>query len=423
MNNVLTQITFRSLPIEATIIQGLEEAGYTYCTPIQHQTLPFALQGLDVAGQAQTGTGKTAAFLIAMFQRLLSHKSNDRGAPRGVVLAPTRELAIQIHREAMLLGRHCGLRIGLVYGGADYVGQLKQVKDGLDLLIGTPGRMLDFYKQRAFHLRNVQVVVLDEADQMLDLGFIRDIRYLLRRMPPPTKRQGLLFSATLSFRVVELAYEHMNKPEMIRIEPEQVAADTVEQYAYYPANEQKIPLLIHLMETLKPGRSLIFVNTRRVAEQVEASLNANGLVCGMLTGDVPQPKRQRLLKDFQDDKLPRLVATDVAARGLHIPDVSHVFNYDLPHEAESYVHRIGRTARFGASGDAVSFVCEEYVYSLPEIEAFVGHKIPVRPIPTEQLSSMKLVKARPKARSRSKSRPPGRGQSGSGNRRNKTSKR
>ncbi len=389
MEKLLTKTTFRSLPIADSILQGLDDAGYTHCTPIQKKTLPIALQRHDVAGQAQTGTGKTAAFLVATFQRLLLDAGEKNRGLRALIVAPTRELAIQIHQEAQLLGKYTGLRIGLVYGGAGYAEQLKEVSEGVDILVGTPGRIIDFFKQKAFHLKEIEVVVLDEADRMFDLGFISDIRYLLRRMPKPAKRLGLLFSATLSYRVTELAYEHMNQPELIQIEPEQIAVKAIRQSAYYPSNEQKMPLLIHLLRTMDPFRSIIFVNTRKAADKVDAALSANGFDCGAISGDVPQQKRQRMLERFRGNKLAVLVATDVAARGLHIPDVSHIFNFDLPQDAEDYVHRIGRTARFGAAGEAVSFVCEEYVYSLPEIEAYIGHKIPMRPVPVDQLEVVK----------------------------------
>jgi ATP-dependent RNA helicase RhlB len=256
------------------------------------------------------------------------------------------------------------------------------------VIIGTPGRIIDFYRQNAFTLDNVQVMVMDEADRMFDLGFIKDIRYLLRRMPAPDKRLNMLFSATLSYKVTELAYEHMNNPVLIRIESEDVTSKAIEQYAYCPSNEQKLPLLIGILNNHQPQRSIIFVNTKRCAEQLEDYLNSNGYKTAALSGDVPQEKRQRLLNDFQENKITLLVATDVAARGLHIADVSHVFNYDLPQDVEDYVHRIGRTARFGASGVAISFICEEYAYSMPDIEGYIEQKIPIKPIDKELLADI-----------------------------------
>ena len=259
----------------------------------------------------------------------------------------------------------------------DYDKQRRTLAAGVDVLIGTPGRTIDFFRQHVFDLRHVQVMVLDEADRMFDLGFIKDIRFLLRRLPAPEHRLNMLFSATLSHRVLELAYEHMNDPELIRIEPERITAERVRQVIYYPAMEEKAALLVHLLRKGAATRTLVFVNTKRLAERLERLLRANGVVASAMSGDVPQRKRMRMLREFHDGKLAALVATDVAARGLHIPDVSHVFNYDLPQDPEDYVHRIGRTARAGAAGDAVSFGCEQYVESLPDIEAFIGHRIPV----------------------------------------------
>jgi len=382
--------TFASLGLDPRIMQGIRDAGFTTTTPIQAQTLPVALQSRDVAGQAQTGTGKTAAFLVAMYQALLTRPPAPGAAPtsvRALILAPTRELAVQIHHDAETLGRHTGLRNAVVYGGVDYEKQRRQLADGVDVLIGTPGRLIDYFKQRVFDLRHAHVLVLDEADRMFDLGFIADIRYVLRRLPPPEKRQSMLFSATLSYRVLELAYEHMNNPELVRIEPDKRTADRVRQIIYFPAMEEKTPLLIGLLRRAEARRTLVFVNTKRVAERLESVLRANGFHAQAISGDVPQQKRLRFLRDFHNGDLAVLIATDVASRGLHIPDVSHVFNYDLPQDAADYVHRIGRTARAGAEGDAISFGCEEYAVSLPEIEEYLGHRIPSATVSAELLAT------------------------------------
>ncbi len=376
----LSETAFDDLDLPPQVRQGIEDTGFSHCTPIQAQALPVALKGLDVAGQAQTGTGKTAAFLIALYTHLLRHppaENRRANQPRALVIAPTRELAIQIHKDAEVLGRHTGLSQGLIYGGVDYDKQRKQLAEGIDVLIGTPGRIIDYHKQHVFDLRALQVMVLDEADRMFDLGFIKDIRYLFRRMPKPELRLSMLFSATLSHRVRELAYEHMNNPQSVSIETEQVTADRVKQEVFYPANEEKIPLLLGLLARHRPERSIVFVNTKRSAEEVQAWLIGNGHKVEMLSGDVPQKKRQRLLSQFEAGEFNVLIATDVAARGLHIPDVSHVFNYDLPQSAEDYVHRIGRTARAGAEGDAISFACEDSAFYLPDIEAYIGQKIPL----------------------------------------------
>jgi ATP-dependent RNA helicase RhlB len=388
----LTETSFSSFSLPAELMQGIEDSGFSMCTPIQAETLPVALQGRDIAGQAQTGTGKTAAFLIAVYNHLLTHEVDSRrrpNQPRTLILAPTRELAIQIHHDALVIGKHTGLRLGLAYGGTGYEQQRDAISTGVDILVGTPGRLIDYFKQHVFDLKMIQALVLDEADRMFDLGFIKDIRYLIRRCPPPEQRLGLLFSATLSHRVQELAYEHMNNPVHIDIEPEKVTADRVRQVLYHTANEEKIPLLVGILNHVDPHRSIVFVNTKRTAERVWSYLEGNGFKCAVLSGDVPQTKRQRLLREFQNGELPVLIATDVAARGLHIPDVSHVFNYDLPQDAEDYVHRIGRTARVGKDGDAVSFACENFVYSLPEIEAYIGRKIPVEPVPDGYVAELK----------------------------------
>ncbi len=379
--NHLTTISFTALGLTDSLLESLEDAGLTYCTPIQAATLPLALKGMDIAGQAQTGTGKTAAFLLATLHYLMEKPvDEDKVGPWAIILAPTRELALQIHKDAELLGKYTGLACTAVYGGIGYESQRRKLEGGVDVIIGTPGRIIDYHKQGVFTLKNIEVVVLDEADRMFDLGFVADIRYLLRRMPPPGQRINMLFSATLSARVLELAYEHMNDPQIIKIESDQITADKVRQVLYHVASNDKIPLLLGIMHQQSPTRSIVFVNTKRAAERVTGYLLGNGLDAEMLSGDIPQNKRQQLLERFQRGELPILVATDVAARGLHIPDVSHVINFDLPQDQEDYVHRIGRTARIGASGDAISFACEQYVYSLPDIENFIGQKIPVAPI-------------------------------------------
>ena len=391
----LTETRFCNLELSDSILLGLNDAAFNHCTPIQDKALPLLLRSKDIAGQAQTGTGKTATFLLATFQHLLNDESEAIKNPRALILAPTRELAIQIHKDALSLSKHLNLKFALIYGGTDYQKQLDTLKSNIDIIIGTPGRIIDFYKQNAFTLDHIQVTVMDEADRMFDLGFIKDIRYLLHRMPAPEQRLNMLFSATLSYKVTELAYEHMNNPILIRIESEEVTSKAIQQSAYCPANEQKIPLLIGLLNHHQPQRSIIFVNTKRCAELLDDTLNANGYKTAALSGDVPQDKRQRLLADFQDNKITLLIATDVAARGLHIADVSHVINYDLPQDVEDYVHRIGRTARFGASGIAISFICEHYAYSMPDIETYIGQKIPVIVITANLLAEVITPERRP----------------------------
>ena len=384
----LTEITFESFDLHPRLLSGLNAAGFTRCTPIQALTLPVALTGRDVAGQAQTGTGKTGAFLVAVLNRLLTQPAAaDRKLtdPRAVILAPTRELAIQIDKDFRNIGRDTGLTSALIYGGVDYEKQRDALKAGCDLIIATPGRLIDYLKQHVFSFNAIEAVVLDEADRMFDLGFIKDIRFLFRRMPPREQRQSMLFSATLSQRVLELAYEHMNEAEKLTAETENVTADRVRQVVYFPAKEEKLPLLIGLLSRVDAHRSMVFVNTKVAAEKVTRSLERQGFSVATLSGDVPQAKRERLLGKFQKGEIELLVATDVAARGLHIPDVSHVFNYDLPHDAEDYVHRIGRTARLGAEGDAISFACDLYAMGLPDIEKYIEQKIPTASIDPQLL--------------------------------------
>ncbi len=372
----LTQQRFTDLPLESSIKQALAQKGFEFCTPIQALTLPLSLAGRDIAGQAQTGTGKTMAFLIAVFHQLLSKPQKTKQI-RALILAPTRELAVQIHDDAKFLAKATGLRLGLAYGGEGYDQQLQTLEKGVDILIGTTGRVIDYVKQGVVSLNHIQAVVLDEADRMFDLGFIRDIRYLLRRCPKPQERLTLLFSATLSYKVRELAFEDMNDPEYVEVEPMQKTGHRIQEELFYPSNQDKMALLLTLIEEEWPDRAIIFANTKHQCEEVWRYLQADGHRVALLTGDVAQKKRLALLKAFTDGDLDLLVATDVAARGLHIPDVTHVFNYDLPDDREDYVHRIGRTGRAGESGVSISFACEKYAMNLPAIEEYIEHQIPI----------------------------------------------
>ncbi|MBU0656435.1 MAG: DEAD/DEAH box helicase [Gammaproteobacteria bacterium] len=387
-NFYLSQTRFDEFPLDESLLASIRETGFEFCSRIQAETLPLSLAGKDIAGQAQTGTGKTGAFLVAVFQHLLKNPlpNSEGGTVRCIILAPTRELAIQIARDAEELGKHTGLRSVLVYGGAGYDKQRRQFEEPVDVLIGTPGRVIDYWKQHVFTLKYAQAMVLDEADRMFDMGFIQDVRFLMRKLPPPTQRLNMLFSATLSQRVLELAYEHMNNPQQVKIEAESVRADNIAEHVYFPANEEKIPLLIGLMRKLEPFRAIVFVNTKHIAEKIDDYLRGNGISSDLISGDVRQSKRERLLQAFEAGDFKVLIATDVAARGLHIPDVSHVFNFDLPQMAEDYVHRIGRTARAGASGEAHSFACEDTAFYLPEIEEYTGKPIPVEKISGDLLA-------------------------------------
>src|SRR5712692_2963932 len=376
----MSPIDFGSLDLPEPVMRGIRDAGFAAATPIQEAALPLALRGRDVAGQSQTGTGKTAAFLIAAFTRCLTHPAPARGgptAPRVLIIAPTRELTVQIEADAHLLGAHTGFRILAVYGGIDYNKQRDALREGCDLLVGTPGRLIDYLKQHVWSPSRVEVLVIDEADRLFDMGFIADLRFILRRLPRPEKRQSFLFSATLSFRVLELTWEFMNNPAQITISPKQMTVEKAEQVLYHVGREEKFNLLLGLLKREGGSRILIFSNTREEARRLEDRLARNGWKDLALTGDVDQKKRLKILNDFKDGALPILVATDVASRGLHIEGVTHVVNWDLPQDPEDYVHRIGRTARAGASGDAISLADEAGALQIEPIEKFIGQKIPV----------------------------------------------
>ena len=434
---IFSDTRFEEMGLHPALLKGVKEAGFEHCTPIQAQTLPLALAGRDVAGQARTGTGKTAAFLIAAMDRILREDASqeadgedgeapapDRGPPaspergrakepgaaarggpqcrpRIYVVAPTRELAIQIHKDAEAIGRHTGLAMGVVFGGTGYDRQRRMIEAGLDVLIGTPGRLIDYHRQRLYDLRSVEVFVLDEADRMFDLGFIKDIRYLFRRLRPPSRRLSFLFSATLSQRVLELAYEHMNDATLIDARPpDRVVVDEVTQRLFHVGQDEKIPLLLGLLREPEVERAIVFVNTRQMADRLGSALEGNGIPSAVLSGDVPQTRRLALLERFHAGGVSILVATDVAARGLHIPGVTHVFNFDLPQDPEDYVHRIGRTARVGAKGEAVSLACERYVYSLIDIEELIGMRVPTERVEESMLAELRPFAPLPKNRRR-----------------------
>jgi ATP-dependent RNA helicase RhlB len=373
----LTHTKFEEFNLPATILAGLQEAGFTYCTPIQAQTLPVLLTGRDVAGQAQTGTGKTAAFLVTVLTRLLSDHEKSNSLASAIIIAPTRELSRQIYEEAMILARHTGLSLVQIVGGVDYQKQAESLRRGADIIICTPGRIIDYYKQGIFKTEGIKALVIDEADRLLDLGFAKDMRYLLRKLPPYEKRQSMLFSATLSYRVMELTYEYMNLPEFIAVTPETVTVEGIEQELYHVGTDKKVSLLLGLLKREDWVRALIFVNTKVGVDRLTHRLKGNGWPAEGITGDLPQRKRFQLMEQFKKGQLKILVATDVASRGIHVEDISHVINYDLPQDSENYVHRIGRTARAGKTGRALSLACERYVFHLEALEEWLGDKIPV----------------------------------------------
>jgi len=367
---------FTELDLPAEVLKGIESVGFTDLTPVQEQSIPLALEGKDVAAQAQTGTGKTAAFLIALFTRLLRSGRPTTHNPRALVIAPTRELVVQIAADAEGLGAGCPFKLQPIFGGVDYDKQRRALRGGVDVIVATPGRLIDYFKQKVFSLDRIEMVVIDEADRMFDMGFIRDLRYLLRKLPSFEKRQTMLFSATLNQRVMELAYEFMDIAEKVKIAPEQVTAERVEQILYHVTRREKFPLLLGLIRQEQPERTLLFVNTRKEAEHLADRLKVNDCKAAVISGDIQQRKRMRILEEFKDGKLNFLVATDVASRGIHVEDVSHVVNYDLPQDPEDYVHRIGRTARAGAMGKAITLADEELVFYLADIEEYLGQKIP-----------------------------------------------
>jgi ATP-dependent RNA helicase RhlB len=432
LEQLLELLNFESLPLPEQVLQGIRDANFETCTPIQSKSLPITLGKKDLAGQAQTGTGKTAAFLITLLTRLLEKDppptTKEKAGPRALIIAPTRELARQIEKDALLLGKHCNFRTVCVIGGVDYDKQRNQIKAGVDILIATPGRLIDFYKQKFFSLKSVEVLVVDEADRMFDMGFIADLRYLFRSCSPYDKRQSMLFSATLNYRVMELCYEHMNNPVKVAIEPEKTVVDQVTQILYHVGQHEKFNLLLGLMKQEAGEKVLIFCNTKIEAEILEWKLNHNGYNAGQISGDLHQRARIKVLERFQDGDLDILIATDVASRGLHIDDISHVINYDLPQDAEDYVHRIGRTARAGNKGTAITLCCEEFAQHLERVEDYLKDKIPVS-WPEEELfleekegkPPIRKRRGPPKAKSKSNSgkrpsggRPPRRRPSASG---------
>ena len=373
----LTETRFDEFDLPPEVLAGLKDAGFTHCTPIQAQTLPVSLTGRDVAGQAQTGTGKTGAFLVTVLNRLLSAPPNEDGLPQALVVAPTRELSQQIYEEAKILCRHARLSLVQVVGGVDYIKQAGILRRGVDIVIGTPGRIIDYYKQKIFKTAGIKALVIDEADRLLDLGFAKDMRYILRNLPPYDKRQSMLFSATLSYRVMELTYEYMNLPEFIAVTPQTVTVEGIDQSLYHVGIDKKVELLLGLLKREKWNRMLIFVNTKAGVEHLTHILKGNGWPAQGITGDLPQRKRFRLMAQFKNGQIKILVATDVASRGIHVEDISHVINYDLPQDSENYVHRIGRTARAGKTGTAISLACEKYVFHLEPLEKMLDYKIPV----------------------------------------------
>ena len=365
---------FTDFDFHPDILKGIEGAGFDECMPVQEQCFQAVFAGKDVTAQSQTGTGKTAAFLLSIYQLFLSDGIEKKKA---LIVAPTRELVVQIEEEAKLLGAHLDLKVGSFYGGVGYASQELMLKDGVDIYVGTPGRLIDFGKQKKIDFMEFGAVVIDEADRLFDMGFLPDLRKLVRMLPPIDQRRTLLFSATMSVRVQNLAWEYMRDPSHIEIEPEQITVEEIDQSIYHVSRDEKMRVLIGVLKTSQPPTAIIFTNTKFAAVEVAKRLSLNGFPCEYIMGDMPQKKRLSTINKIKNGDLRFLVATDVAARGLHINNLALVVNYDVPEDPESYVHRIGRTARAGQEGRAVTLACERFVYGLPAIEGYISMKLPV----------------------------------------------
>ena len=377
--SVQEKIGFDSFGLQRPLRDAIDKLGFKYCTPIQASSLAYTLEGHDVTGRAQTGTGKTAAFLVTIINDLLSNPIEEPryiSEPRSLIIAPTRELAIQIASDAAMLTACCDLHTVTLVGGEDYQKQHRALEaKPVDIVVATPGRLLDFVQNDNLYLGLVELLVLDEADRMLDMGFIPQVRQVVARTPKKDCRQTLLFSATFTPEIREMAERWAMDPIMVEVEPEKVAAEAVDQKVYLVTTDDKYNLLYNLLKDDKAAKVMVFSNRRDQVRKLADNLHRNGINCGLLSGEIPQNKRIRTLAEFKSGKLPVLVATDVAGRGLHIEDVSHVVNYTLPEEPEDYVHRIGRTGRAGAVGTSISFACEEDSFLLPGIEGKLGHKL------------------------------------------------
>jgi len=368
---------FQELNLHPDLMKGIQEAGFTTCMPVQEKVFSYSLSGKDIYAQSQTGTGKTAAFLISIFQRIMTDP--ELRTKKALILAPTRELAVQIEEECEKLGKYLDIKAGSFYGGVAYGPQVDMLREDVQIIVGTPGRLIDLLQQGKMLLQEVRFLVIDEADRMFDMGFIDDIRKLLRYLPKAENRQTYLFSATLGLRVKDIAWEYMRDPAEIAIEPEHVTVDLVTQELYHVGSHEKFSLLLGLLDREKPESCLIFCNQKFMVEEVARKLKVNGYDCEYIMGDLPQAKRLEVIERVKAGEIKMLVATDVAARGLDIDALALVINYDVPEDAESYVHRIGRTARAGKAGKAITLACEKFVYGLYGIEKYLGSKIPVMP--------------------------------------------
>ena len=380
------QVKFETLDLDASVQRGIDGLGFEFCSPIQGRILPHTLVGNDAIGKAQTGTGKTAAFLITIFNDLLNHPIDGErylGEPRAVIIAPTRELVMQIAADAAELGRFTGLKTVTLIGGADYQKQLNKVNQApVDLIVATPGRLIDFMERRDLALDRVETLVLDEADRMLDMGFIPQVKRIVRATPRKEDRQTLLFSATFTQDIMNLARQWTFEPITVEIEPERVATASVDQKVYLVSSRERFPVLMDLLNAPNVESVIIFANRRDQVRRLYEKLRKEGVQCGMLSGEITQAKRTKTLENFKSGRSKVMVATDVAGRGIHVEGISHVVNYNLPEDPEDYVHRIGRTGRAGATGVSISFASEDDAFLLPDIEALLGHSLACMVPPT-----------------------------------------
>ncbi|NYT74168.1 ATP-dependent RNA helicase RhlB [Halomonas sp. QX-2] len=370
---------FHDFDLPLPLMRAIHAQGFEYCTPIQAEALRQTLLGGDIVGKAQTGTGKTAAFLISVMAYFLEEPTPNGqkpGAPRALIIAPTRELALQIEKDAKALARFTQLNVASVVGGMDYQKQRESLGSKIDILVATPGRLLDFHQKRDIDLNEVEVLVLDEADRMLSMGFIPDVKRIIRYTPKKEERQTFLFSATFTDDILNLASQWTLDPAHVEIEVTVENQADIDQRVYLVSDDDKQRLLVNLLQQESFERVMVFGNRRDLVRKLDDLLKKAGVSVAMLSGDVPQNQRIKTLESFREGEIQVLVATDVAGRGIHIEDVSHVINYTLPEDPEDYVHRIGRTGRAGAKGVSISFVGEEDAFSLPEIERYINDKLP-----------------------------------------------
>ena len=395
---------FADFDIPEPLLRGLKDSGYEYCTPIQEKAIPIALLGNDVAGEAQTGTGKTAAFLVPVMAGMMRDKKRKTGVPGALMIAPTRELALQIYQDALEFGRYADFEISAVFGGVDYRKQANILRSGVDIVVGTPGRLIDYIKQGILDVKNIRHLVIDEADRLFDMGFVADLRWIMRRLPDYKRRQSMLFSATLGYRVLELTYEFMNLPQEVTVEADTRTVKEADQALYHCGAHEKLNLLLGLLNKEDWSRVMIFTNTRSEVDRLAFKLTGNGYSAEGISGRLDQRKRMKLLERFKNGEVQILVATNVAARGLHVDEISHVINYDVPADPEDYVHRVGRTARAGAKGKAITLCCDRFATHLPYIEEYLDDKVPVAWADDDMFQEDKAPDYRPP---RKKARPQG----------------